>query len=95
MKVLDKVKLTKKFACFRKPPPRRAKDNPDRIVTAKDPLEQVHREIAILKKLNHPNVVKLVEVLNDPSDTFLYMGEPKARVRLHSLQCSNMCNEAQ
>lgn len=26
------------------------------------PLERVYREIAILKKLDHPNVVKLVEV---------------------------------
>lgn len=74
MKVLDKVKLTKKFAQFRKPPPRRNKAN-TRVVVAPDPLEQVHREIAILKKLNHPNVVKLVEVLNDPSDSFLYMGD--------------------
>jgi [calcium/calmodulin-dependent protein kinase] kinase len=89
MKVLDKVKLTKKFACFRQPPTRRSKHS-GRIISAKDPLAQVctrtrvstlppvlqvHREIAILKKLNHPNVVKLVEVLNDPSDTFLYMGE--------------------
>lgn len=26
------------------------------------PLEKVYKEIAILKKLDHPNVVKLVEV---------------------------------
>lgn len=29
------------------------------------PLERVYREIAILKKLDHPNVVKLVEVRKD------------------------------
>lgn len=29
------------------------------------PLEKVYREIAILKKLDHPNVVKLVEVRKD------------------------------
>lgn len=28
----------------------------------KGPIEQVYQEIAILKKLDHPNVVKLVEV---------------------------------
>ena len=39
------------------------------------PLERVYREIAILKKLDHPNVVKLVEVLDDPDEDNLYMGE--------------------
>lgn len=100
MKILDKKKLTKKFAffsnqlffqhctvselelsiflpksicswsfkelleiirlmCFSgKPPTRQGKPGS----VAADPLAQVQREIAILKKLNHPNVVKLVEV---------------------------------
>jgi len=40
------------------------------------PLERVYREIAILKKLDHPNVVKLVEVLDDPDEDNLYMGTP-------------------
>lgn len=40
-----------------------------------NPLDRVHREIAILKKLNHPNVVKLVEVLNDPAEDNFYMGQ--------------------
>merc|ERR1719361_2217918 len=31
------------------------------------------REIAILKKLDHPNVVKLVEVVDDPEEDNLYM----------------------
>ena len=35
----------------------------------------MYREIAIMKKLDHPNVVKLVEVLDDPEDDQLYMGE--------------------
>jgi len=30
-------------------------------------------EIAILKKLDHPNVVKLIEVLDDPEQDNLYM----------------------
>ena len=39
---------------------------------------QVYREIAILKKLDHPNVVKLVEVVDDPEEDNLYMGEDGA-----------------
>ncbi len=42
---------------------------------AEDPLQKVYREIAILKKLDHPNVVKLYEVLDDPEEDNLYMGE--------------------
>ena len=37
------------------------------------PYHQVYREIAVMKKLDHPNVVKLVEVLDDPEDDNLYM----------------------
>jgi serine/threonine protein kinase len=39
-----------------------------------DSLDRVYGEIAILKKLDHPNVVKLVEVLDDPDEDNLYMG---------------------
>lgn len=28
----------------------------------KNPLDRIYREIAVLKKLDHPNVVKLIEV---------------------------------
>ena len=52
-----------------KPPPRGGKE-----VKGTNPLDRVYREIAILKKLDHPNVVKLVEVLDDPDQDFLYMG---------------------
>ena len=38
---------------------------------------QVYREIAIMKKLDHPNVVKLVEVVDDPDEDNLYMGKDK------------------
>ena len=40
-----------------------------------NPMDKVHREIAILKKLSHPNIVKLVEVLDDPEQDNLYMGK--------------------
>ncbi|KAI9498597.1 kinase-like domain-containing protein [Zychaea mexicana] len=38
-----------------------------------NPLDLVRGEVAILKKLNHPHMVKLFEVLDDPSDDSLYM----------------------
>lgn len=72
LKVLDKIKLLKNFACFRQPPPRRNKENAAPSVL-RNPLQLVQKEIAILKKLSHPNVVKLVEVLDDPNDNYLYM----------------------
>lgn len=42
-----------------------------------NPLDKVYREIAVLKKLDHPNVVKLIEVLDDPSEDHLYLGNYK------------------
>jgi hypothetical protein len=45
------------------------------------PLERIYREIAILKKLDHPNVVKLVEVLDDPDEDNLYMGRLDSFIR--------------
>ena len=53
-----------------KPPPRIAKQ-----AKINNPLENVYREIAILKKIDHPNIVKLVEVLDDPAEDNLYMGK--------------------
>lgn len=38
-----------------------------------NPLHLIREEIAILKKLDHPNVVNLVEVLDDPEGDSLYM----------------------
>lgn len=34
----------------------------------------VQRECAILKKLNHPNVVKLYEIIDDPKNNTLFLG---------------------
>ena len=39
-----------------------------------DAFQEVLVEIAIMKKLNHPNVIKLYEVLDDPQNDKLYMG---------------------
>ncbi|XP_073168387.1 calcium/calmodulin-dependent protein kinase kinase 2 isoform X3 [Lepidochelys kempii] len=73
MKVLSKKKLMRQAGFPRRPPPRGAKATSEGCLEPKGPIEQVHQEIAILKKLDHPNVVKLVEVLDDPSEDHLYM----------------------
>ncbi|XP_055354330.1 calcium/calmodulin-dependent protein kinase kinase 1-like [Paramacrobiotus metropolitanus] len=58
MKILSKKKLMKKHRLTRK---------------AGDPMQEAYREIAILKKLNHPNIIRLIEVLDDPHEDSLYM----------------------
>ncbi|KAK6584576.1 hypothetical protein PZA11_002800 [Diplocarpon coronariae] len=40
---------------------------------AGNPLFLIKEEIAIMKKLNHPNLVSLIEVLDDPEEDSLYM----------------------
>ncbi|XP_054467891.1 calcium/calmodulin-dependent protein kinase kinase 2 isoform X1 [Anoplopoma fimbria] len=73
MKVLSKKRLMRQAGFPRRPPPRGAKAVPEGLPQPKGPLERVYQEIAILKKLDHSNVVKLVEVLDDPSEDHLYM----------------------
>nr|CAD7409250.1 unnamed protein product [Timema poppensis] len=70
MKILSKKKLLKKAGMFgRMAPSRKTPGKPG----MDSPLEKVYREIAILKKLDHPNIVKLVEVLDDPLEDHLYL----------------------
>ena len=38
-----------------------------------DGLSDLNTEIAILKKLIHPNIVRLIEVMNDPKHDIVYM----------------------
>jgi calcium/calmodulin-dependent protein kinase kinase 2 len=40
---------------------------------ASDALFLIREEIAVMKKLNHPNLVQLIEVLDDPEEDSLYM----------------------
>ncbi|KAK0166847.1 hypothetical protein PV327_004327 [Microctonus hyperodae] len=65
MKILSKKKLMKKAGIFGRMAPGKK--------SAANPLAKVYREIALLKKLDHPNVVKLVEVLDDPDEDNLYL----------------------
>lgn len=73
MKVLSKKKLIRQAGFPRRPPPRGTRPALGGCVQPRGPIEQVYQEIAILKKLDHPNVVKLVEVLDDPNEDHLYM----------------------
>ncbi|NXR36119.1 KKCC2 kinase, partial [Zosterops hypoxanthus] len=66
MKVLSKKKLMRQAGFPRRPPPRGAKAASEGCLQPRGPIEQVYQEIAILKKLDHPNVVKLVEVTFRP-----------------------------
>merc|ERR1719410_2392034 len=73
MKILSKKKLQKKAGIFGRIALTRKGSGGRLIKKAENPLDKVYREIAILKKLDHPNVVKLVEVVDDPEEDNLYM----------------------
>ncbi|XP_039867004.1 calcium/calmodulin-dependent protein kinase kinase 1 isoform X2 [Simochromis diagramma] len=73
MKLVSKKKLVKQCGFPRRPPPRGPKAAQGEQPKLLGPLERVYQEIAILKKLDHVNIVKLVEVLDDPSEDNLHM----------------------
>ncbi|TRY70487.1 hypothetical protein TCAL_05417 [Tigriopus californicus] len=73
MKILSKKKLKRQGGLFSRGIPNRKAPGGGSRKMAEGPLQKVYREIAIMKKLDHPNVVKLVEVLDDPEDENLYM----------------------
>lgn len=62
MKILSKRRLLRKAGLLGRGPKR-----------GTSPLDRVYREIAVLKKLDHPNIVKLIEVLDDPLEDSLYL----------------------
>uniref|UniRef100_A0A672L5U0 calcium/calmodulin-dependent protein kinase n=1 Tax=Sinocyclocheilus grahami TaxID=75366 RepID=A0A672L5U0_SINGR len=76
MKVASKKKLMKQYGFPRRPPPRGPKAAQGEQPKVLGPLERVYQEIAILKKLDHLNIVKLVEVLDDPAEDNLHMVSP-------------------
>ncbi|KAK2912302.1 calcium/calmodulin-dependent protein kinase kinase 1b [Channa argus] len=73
MKVVSKKKLMRQCGFLRRLPTQGSNSPQDPFPKAVLPLERVYREIAILKKLDHHNVVKLVEVLDDPDEDGLHM----------------------
>ncbi|XP_023603473.1 calcium/calmodulin-dependent protein kinase kinase 1 isoform X3 [Myotis lucifugus] len=73
MKVLSKKKLLKQYGFPRRPPPRGSQAAQGGPAKQLLPLDRVYQEIAILKKLDHVNVVKLIEVLDDPAEDNLYL----------------------
>jgi serine/threonine protein kinase len=41
-------------------------------------LDDVYKEIEIMKKLDHPNIIKLYEIIDDPNSEKLYLIMPVA-----------------
>ncbi|KAM6960843.1 calcium/calmodulin-dependent protein kinase kinase 1b [Aplochiton taeniatus] len=72
MKMVSKTKLIKQCGFPRRPPPR-GQSQQGEPPKKMGPLDRVYLEIAILKKLDHQNIVKLVEVLDDSDEDSLFM----------------------
>ena len=56
-----------------------------------DPNEQenkIRREIAIMKKCHHPNIVNLIEVIDNPNSQKVYLGKALAKFNLSSARIS-------
>lgn len=70
-KVLDKDSPTKKIYAMKII--KRAKLMKTRLSKDKTAFDNVEREVAIMKKLQHPNVVRLIEVMDDPKCEKLYL----------------------
>ncbi len=74
MKILSKKKMLRRAGFFGRLAPQRNKSDKGSTGSTSHPLDRIYREINVLKKLSHPNIVKLVEVLDDPVQDNLYLG---------------------
>jgi [calcium/calmodulin-dependent protein kinase] kinase len=88
MKIVSKRRM-RRHSVFLGTPPRRRSITPQRksdtrlnevvssggsgMSSSRSPLASVYREIAILKKLSHNNMVQLIEVLDDPLEDELIL----------------------
>uniref|UniRef100_A0A8C1R2G0 calcium/calmodulin-dependent protein kinase n=1 Tax=Cyprinus carpio TaxID=7962 RepID=A0A8C1R2G0_CYPCA len=73
MKLVSKKKLMKQYGFPRRRPSRDSNGSLENLLKHSGLLDRVYQEIAILKKLDHLNVVHLVEVLDDPAEDNLHM----------------------
>uniref|UniRef100_A0A3Q1FCS6 calcium/calmodulin-dependent protein kinase n=1 Tax=Acanthochromis polyacanthus TaxID=80966 RepID=A0A3Q1FCS6_9TELE len=87
MKVVSKKKLMRQCGFLRRLPSPGSNSQQDPFPKAVLPLEKVYKEIAILKKLDHHNVVKLVEVLDDPDEDGLHMATVTYCINIDLLFC--------
>eukprot|EP00904_Undaria_pinnatifida_P013846 jgi/Undpi1/9592/HiC_scaffold_27.g12048.m1 len=73
VKIFDRAEMMRRGARFARPRAR----GPDGVLLVTSAVAEnfakVQREIAIMKKLVHPNIVQLVEVIDAPLDSSLYM----------------------
>ena len=96
MKIVSKRRM-RRHSVFLGTPPRRRSITPQRksdtrlnevvssggsgMSSSRSPLASVYREIAILKKLSHNNMVQLIEVLDDPLEDELILGMPVCTIQ--------------
>ncbi len=52
---------------------KRAKLKKRRLSKDKTAFDNIEREVAIMKKLSHPHIVRLLEIMDDPSCEKLYL----------------------
>ena len=73
IKEFGKMRLRRNLRVAQHRRPREPNKNPEVKKEDDDPLYLVRTEVAIMKKLHHPNVIRLFEVLDDSDKEELYM----------------------
>ena len=56
------------------------KGAPKRRFSFQTALDEVYREIEIMKQIDHPSIIKLYEIIDDPSCDKLYLVMPLAEL---------------